>query len=101
MIVDKHARDSATLTPLKVRWLGALLLAAQLPQAPHLPIWVAIVGPMLIGVRLLLLRRDPRRPEAPPARIPSWALALFAVARFATEAGELAQSLAKPEVAGE
>ncbi|MFO1302718.1 MAG: DUF3488 and transglutaminase-like domain-containing protein [Burkholderiales bacterium] len=80
MIIDKHARDSAALTPLKVRWLGALLIAAQLPQAPHLPVWVAIVGPMLIVVRFLLLRRDPRRPDAPPARIPSWALALFAVA---------------------
>jgi hypothetical protein len=68
------------LSPLKVKWLGALLIAAQLPQAPHLPIWVALAGVMLVGVRLLLLRRDPRRPDAPPARIPSWTLALFAIA---------------------
>lgn len=41
------------------------------------------------------LRSDcPRNHEAE-------ALALFAVARFATEAGELARSLAKPEVPGE
>ena len=79
MIFRKPKRDSPPLTPLKVKWLGALLLAAQLPQAPHLPIWVAAAGLMLVALRLLLLRRDPRRPDAPPARIPSWALAIFAV----------------------
>jgi transglutaminase-like putative cysteine protease len=80
VIFRKPAREGPPLTPLKVKWLGALLLAAQIPQAPHLPIWVAAAGLMLVSVRLLLLRRDPRRPDAPPARIPSWALALFAVA---------------------
>jgi len=38
-------RDAApreTLSPLQTRCLGALLLAAQLPQALHLPIWVAV-----------------------------------------------------------
>ena len=68
------------LSPLQARWLGALVIAAQLPQAPHLPIWVAVAGVMLVGVRILLLRPDPLRPQAAPARIPSWALALFAVA---------------------
>ena len=72
------ARD--LLTPLQIRCLGALLLAAQLPQAPHLPIWVAAAGIMLVGVRFALLRRDRLRPLAPPARIPSWALVLFAAA---------------------
>ena len=80
MIFRKPARDSPALTPVKVKWLGALLLAAQIPQAPHLPIWVAAAGLMLVAVRFMLLRRDPRRPDAPPARIPSWALALFAIA---------------------
>jgi protein-glutamine gamma-glutamyltransferase len=80
VIFRKPARDAPTLTPVKVKWLGALLLATQIPQAPHLPIWVAAAGLMLVAVRLLLLRRDPRRPDAPPARIPSWALALFAIA---------------------
>jgi transglutaminase-like putative cysteine protease len=79
MIFRKPAREAPLLTPRKVKWLGALLLAAQVPQAPHLPIWVAAAGLMLVGLRLLLLRRNPLRPEAPPARIPSWALALFAV----------------------
>src|SRR4029079_3582878 len=31
-------------------------------------------------VRIVLLRHDPWRPQEPPARIPSWALALFALA---------------------
>jgi transglutaminase-like putative cysteine protease len=79
MIFRKPAREAPPLSPRKVKWLGALLLAAQLPQAPHLPIWVAITGLVLVGVRLFLLRRDPLRPDAPPARIPSWALAVFAV----------------------
>ncbi|MCC7328110.1 MAG: DUF3488 domain-containing transglutaminase family protein [Burkholderiales bacterium] len=68
------------LTPAQIRCLGVLLLAAQLPQAPHLPIWVAATGIMLVGLRIVLLRRDRLRPQAPPARIPSWALAVFAVA---------------------
>ena len=72
------ARD--VLTPLQIKCLGALMLAAQLPQAPHLPIWVAVAGIMLVGVRIVLLRRDRLRPQLPPARIPSWALAVFAVA---------------------
>ena len=68
------------LTPLQVRCLGALLLAAQVPQAVHLPIWIAAAGILLVGVRIGLLRRDRQRPQAPAARIPSWALVLFAVA---------------------
>ena len=43
-----------------MRWLGALLLAAQLPQAPHLPIWVAGLGLMLVGVRLAAAAPRPR-----------------------------------------
>lgn len=70
----------ALLGTRELRWLGALLVAAQLPQAPHLPIWAAVAGLMLALVRIALLRNDPWRPHAPPARIPSWALALFAVA---------------------
>lgn len=74
------ARTRTLLTPLQVRALGALLLAAQLPQAAHLPIWVAATGIVLVGVRFLLLYRDRARPQAPAARIPSWALVFFAVA---------------------
>ena len=57
-----------------------LLVAAQLPQAVHLPIWVALFGVALVVLRFVLLRRDRARPLATPARIPSWALAVFALA---------------------
>jgi len=67
------------LSPSQVRWLGAMLLVAQLTQAPHLPVWVAVLGFSLVGVRLWLLSRDRSRPDARPARIPSWALVFFAV----------------------
>ncbi len=75
-------RNEGAVTPLKppqIRWLGALLLAAQLPQAIHLPIWVALFGAMLVALRFALLRRDRLRAAVRPARIPSWALALFAL----------------------
>ncbi len=70
----------ATLDATQIGWLGAAILAAQLPQAPHLPIWVALLGFALVGLRLWLAVRDRRRPGSAAARIPSWALVLFAVA---------------------
>jgi hypothetical protein len=71
---------SPRLTATQIRWLGALLVLAQLPQAPHLPLWIAAFGMLLVGLRFELLRRDRLRPEAPPARIPSCTLVIFAVA---------------------
>jgi transglutaminase-like putative cysteine protease len=71
---------SPSLTPAQITSLGVLLVAAQLPQAVHLPIWVALFGFALVVLRFVLLRRDRARPLATPARIPSWALALFALA---------------------
>ncbi len=77
----RGAREHASLlTPRQITNLGVLLVAAQLPQAVHLPIWVAVFGFALVVLRLVLVRRDRRRPRATPARIPSWALALFALA---------------------
>jgi transglutaminase-like putative cysteine protease len=75
---DEHRR--VLLRPGQIGWLGALLIAAQLPQAPHLPIWIAATGFLLVVVRLVVLRQDRQRPLAPPPRIPSWTLVLFAVA---------------------
>ena len=76
-------RNEGAVTPLKplqIRWLGALLLAAQVPQAVHLnPFWAALFGVMLVALRFALLHRDRSRPTAKPARIPSWALVLFAI----------------------
>jgi transglutaminase-like putative cysteine protease len=74
------AQNRPQLTSAQIGWLGALLLSAQLPQAPHLPIWVAATGVLLVIVRLVVLRQDRQRPLAPPPRIPSWTLVLFAVA---------------------
>ncbi len=45
-----------------------------------MPIWVAVAGSLLVALRLILLRHDRQRPQAPPPRIPSWTLVLFALA---------------------
>ncbi|MEO9135060.1 MAG: DUF3488 and transglutaminase-like domain-containing protein [Casimicrobiaceae bacterium] len=71
---------SRLLAPSQIASLGILLLAAQLPQAVHLPIWVALLGIALIALRLVFLRRNRTHPLAKPARIPSWVLALTALA---------------------
>ena len=73
------AAPRAALSAAQIRWLGVFLLAALLPQAPYVPIWVAGFGTMLVVLRMLLLHRDRIRADAKPARIPSWALAIFAV----------------------
>ncbi|MEP7061503.1 MAG: DUF3488 and transglutaminase-like domain-containing protein [Betaproteobacteria bacterium] len=73
----------APATPLalpQIRWLGAMLIAAQLPQAPHLPLWIATFGITLVALRLWLAGRDAARRHTVSARIPSWALVLFALA---------------------
>src|SRR5437762_5126021 len=43
------------LSPIQVRWLGALLVAALLPQAVHLPLGIAVLGLALIALRVLLI----------------------------------------------
>jgi len=76
----RRTSTSPPLLPAQITSLGVLLIAAQLPQALHLPIWVAGFGFALVLLRFVLLRRDRARPFASPARIPSWALAVFALA---------------------
>ena len=49
---------SPSLTPAQIASHGVLLVAAQLPQAVHLPIWVALFGFALVVLRFVLLRRD-------------------------------------------
>jgi protein-glutamine gamma-glutamyltransferase len=70
---------AAPLALSQIRWLGAMLLAAQLPQAPHLPLWIAAFGLALVGLRLWLARSDALRGATALARIPSWTLVLFAL----------------------
>jgi protein-glutamine gamma-glutamyltransferase len=72
-------RSASSLTTLQIKWLGAMLIAAQVPQVPNIPIWVAMFGLALVGVRLWLLTRDRSRSDGAAARIPSWALLLFAI----------------------
>ena len=71
---------SATLADTQIVWLGALLIAAQLPHLPSLRLWVALFGMLLVLVRLALLQRDRRRGGAAPTRIPPALLAAVAVA---------------------
>src|SRR5258706_11531404 len=73
----KRAAPRAELSAAQIRWLGVFRLAALLRQASFVPIWVAGFGATLVVLRMLLLHRD--RADAKPARIPSWALAIFAV----------------------
>jgi len=76
----QRAAPRPDLSAAQIRWLGIFLLMALLPQAPFVPIWVAGFGTMLVVLRMLLLHRDRIRAEAKPARIPSWTLAIFAIA---------------------
>jgi len=72
--------NATLLTPAQIASLGILLVAAQLPQAVHVPAWVALVGFALVALRFVLLRRDRILRRLTPTRIPSWALALIALA---------------------
>src|SRR6185369_10920900 len=68
------------LTATQIRWLGVLLVAAQVPHLAFVPRWVAFFGALSVGLRLLLLWRHRGSSGTLPAPIPSWALALFAIA---------------------
>lgn len=71
-------RLGAELTAVQVRWMGALLLAAQLPHLPYVPVWSAFFGVLMIATRLALLWRDSVYARSPPMRLPSWLLAVLA-----------------------
>ena len=71
---------STALSRTQVRWLGALLIAVQLPQTPHVPVWVACAGIALVGLRLALANRDRQEGGARAALAGPWLLAAFAVA---------------------
>src|SRR5690242_12739855 len=88
-----NAPTPALLTPAQITSLGILLVAAQLPQAPYLPLWVAVLGVVLVLLRFGLLFRAAAAPlawgKAAPAgthaagtmsRIAPWALVLIALA---------------------
>ena len=50
-----------------------------MPQAPHVPLWVAIAGLALVALRFVSLHRRGSAAAA-PLRIPQWSLALVALA---------------------
>ena len=69
------------LTSSQLTNLGILLVAAQLPQATLLPVWVALTGLALVMLRFALLWRERARfGSTAGRRIPSWALAVVALA---------------------
>jgi len=65
----------APLARPQLGWLAALVLCAQLPLWPFLPLWVTVIGSGLVVVRLLL-PADRRM----PARIRFWLLPALALA---------------------
>ncbi len=66
---------AAPLARPQLFWLAALVVFAQLPLWPHLPIWVAAVGSGLVAARLLLPADRPV-----PTRLRRWLLPLLALA---------------------
>jgi transglutaminase-like putative cysteine protease len=73
------ARRADALTATQIRWLGALLLAAQAPLLAHLPIVVSMMGIALVALRFFLLRQRDQGRAAALLRLPSWGLAIVAL----------------------
>jgi hypothetical protein len=73
-------RRVVTLSPAQIHWLGALLLATQLPKLAYVPIWIACLGTMLVGLRFVLVARSVNRRDPAPETIRSWVLGLLALA---------------------
>jgi len=68
-----------TLSLGQVRWLGALMLATQLPMLAFVPLWIAVLGISLVALRFVVIERAARHPERPPSIIRSWVLGVLAV----------------------
>ena len=73
------ARRAESLTAGQLRWLGALLLAAQLPLVAFVPIWIACLGVVLVALRFVQINRRANHPGPPPAALASWMLGLLAI----------------------
>jgi transglutaminase-like putative cysteine protease len=74
-----QGRRVVTLSPSQIRWLGALLLATQLPMLGYVPVWIACLGTSLVGLRFLLVARSVRNRDPAPQIIRSWVLGLLAL----------------------
>ena len=75
----RSGRRVVTLSPAQIRWLGALLLATQLPLLAYVPIWIACLGTMLVGLRFVLVARSVKKRDPAPETIRSWVLGLLAL----------------------
>jgi len=67
--------SAAPLARAQLVWLAALVVVAQLPLWPYLPVWIGVVGSGLIAARLLLPADHPL-----PTRLKRWLLPLLALA---------------------
>ena len=74
------ARRVVTLAPAQIRWLGALLVATQLPMLAFVPLWIACLGTLLVGLRFVLVARSAKRLDRAPETIRPWVLGLLALA---------------------
>ena len=68
-----------TLSTGQVRWLGALMLATQLPMLAFVPLWIAVLGTSLVVLRFAVIEHTVRHPGRPPPIIRSWVLGVLAV----------------------
>ena len=67
------------LSAHQTHWLAALLVAVEVPLLPFLPAWVGLFGLLLVGLRLLFLRRDRARGEGESRPASPWLLLVAAV----------------------
>ncbi len=72
-------RGDDTLSIGQTRWLGALMLATQLPMLAFVPLWIAGLGTSLVLLRFVLIARAAKDPDTPSAVIRSWVLGLLAL----------------------
>ncbi|MET0683623.1 MAG: DUF3488 domain-containing protein, partial [Casimicrobiaceae bacterium] len=72
-------RGDDTLSIGQTRWLGALMLATQLPMLAFVPLWIAGIGTSLVLLRFVLIARAAKDPDTPSAVIRSWVLGLLAL----------------------
>ena len=83
LFARRPARGVA-LSAHQTHWLAMLLFAVQFPLLPFVPLWIGLFGMLLVGLRLLFLRRDRAHGEGPSRPASSWLLLVAAmVAGFA------------------
>lgn len=78
-LFGQHRQRGFTLSANQTQWLGALLLAVEVPLAPFVPLWVTLFGLLLIGLRFLFLHRDRARGEGPARPSSTWLLLIAAL----------------------